>query len=163
MRTCGDCTYCCKVVAVTELDKPPGVWCQHCDIGHGCKIYAERPGGCRAFECFWLQSGNWDESLKRYRMPDEMRPDRVHAVFGGNRGGTKVMLYLDPATPDIWRTNRLVYRQVEALRKKHSVAVVCGDRRILLPAYTLQGRLEAEALVQLKGMRGEGDDIEDGE
>jgi hypothetical protein len=34
---------CCKVLGITELQKPVGKWCPHCDIGKGCKIYESRP------------------------------------------------------------------------------------------------------------------------
>jgi hypothetical protein len=150
-RTCGSCTYCCKVVAVTELGKPPGVWCGHCAIGTGCKIYADRPEGCQAFECFWLQSGAFGEGL--YRMPDEMRPDKIKVVFGGTAGGHKCMVYVDPATPDAWRTNRLAAEFIERMRKAYSVVVVCGDRRKFLPAYTAEGQRDMERLIQLGGSR----------
>ena len=43
-RTCGDCTLCCKVMAIEELAKPVGTWCPHCKPGRGCRIYPDRPG-----------------------------------------------------------------------------------------------------------------------
>jgi len=66
-RACDGCTMCCKVLGITELDKPVGKWCQFCDIGHGCKIYDTRPGECRTFHCMWLV----DE-----RLSDIWKPDR---------------------------------------------------------------------------------------
>jgi hypothetical protein len=42
-RACGDCTLCCKVMAIEALAKPAGSWCRHCKPGQGCAIYAERP------------------------------------------------------------------------------------------------------------------------
>src|SRR5436305_14221849 len=42
-RSCGDCTLCCKLLSITELEKPIGKWCPHCEIGKGCKIYDCRP------------------------------------------------------------------------------------------------------------------------
>ena len=150
MRTCGECTYCCKVVEVTELNKPSGVWCENCDIGRGCKIYADRPDGCQGFVCFWLQKGNFPTELGAYGMPDEMRPDKVKAVFGGNQGDTRAVVYIDPSTPDHWRTNRLVNEYIERLRRWYSVIIVCGnDGRKLLPAYNAQGQRDVETLVQL--------------
>ena len=140
MRTCEDCTFCCKVMAVTELNKAPGVWCSDCVPGHGCKIYDDRPAGCRDFECFWLQSGNFPEGQRLHVMPEEMRPDRVKAVFGGNNTNPHlVMLYVDPVTPRHWRENRTVLGYVEYLRKAFSVVVVWGDNRTVLPAYTEEG------------------------
>lgn len=71
VRVCGGCTACCKTHAVRELPKKAEVWCTHCDIGKGCKIYDSRPGGCREFQCGWL-AGMWKE---------EDRPDRLKIVL----------------------------------------------------------------------------------
>jgi len=53
-RTCGSCTACCKTHPIAEFKNPAGVWCQHCDIGKGCKIYERRPQECQDFKCDWL-------------------------------------------------------------------------------------------------------------
>lgn len=53
-RTCGGCTACCKTHGVKELSKPGGAWCEHCDVGQGCKIYSERPNSCQQYKCAWL-------------------------------------------------------------------------------------------------------------
>ena len=42
-RSCGSCSECCRLIGVEELAKPAGQWCTHCDPGHGCRIYPERP------------------------------------------------------------------------------------------------------------------------
>ncbi len=83
-RTCGSCTACCKSLAVMELKKPPKKWCPHCDIGKGCKIYAERPISCREYRCEWLK-GFGDETA---------RPDHTKVILdyfilpNGLTGGT---------------------------------------------------------------------------
>ena len=38
-RACGALHLCCKVYALPELEKPPGVWCRHCTPGKGCAIH----------------------------------------------------------------------------------------------------------------------------
>ena len=53
-RRCGSCTLCCKVLAITELQKPRGTWCPDCSPGKGCNIYETRPAECRSFMCGWL-------------------------------------------------------------------------------------------------------------
>ena len=70
-RTCGSCTACCKALEVVELTKPLGKWCQHCSIGKGCKIYAERPQSCRDFRCEWLKGLGEEED----------RPDRIRVIL----------------------------------------------------------------------------------
>jgi len=77
-HSCGSCTLCCKLMAVyhdeglTRLQKPANTWCEHCDIGKGCRIYENRPKPCVVFECLWLQHSE---------MPDELKPDRSHVVM----------------------------------------------------------------------------------
>src|SRR5262245_34979797 len=54
-RQCGDCSLCCKLLNIDELNKPANTWCQHCRPGKGgCSIYADRPPDCRTFACGWL-------------------------------------------------------------------------------------------------------------
>ena len=72
-RVCGSCTACCKTpdLNTPEYYKPQGVWCKHCAIGQGCKIYDKRPLDCQNFECEWL---------KGYGSEEE-RPDRFHIIL----------------------------------------------------------------------------------
>lgn len=69
-RPCGECTACCTVLAIAELDKPAGVPCEH--LGdRGCGIYAARPKACREFQCAWrIGVGTV-----------EQRPDRTGVVL----------------------------------------------------------------------------------
>ena len=53
-RQCGDCSLCCKVLGIPELEKPKDVWCPNFAAGAGCRIYADRPPSCRNFACQWL-------------------------------------------------------------------------------------------------------------
>src|SRR4030095_7963556 len=68
MRECGGCTLCCRLERVPQLNKRPGDWCIHCNVGKGCKIYSDRPSVCREFRCLWLDD---------LTMSDAMRPDHV--------------------------------------------------------------------------------------
>lgn len=72
MKNCGECTLCCKLMAIEELSKPVGVWCEHCKVGSGCGIYADRPPSCQTFRCMWLDQEVW---------PDELRPDKSGVLF----------------------------------------------------------------------------------
>lgn len=69
-RTCGECTLCCKTHGIPELNKPPKVYCPHCKINEGCKIYRRRPASCKHFTCLWL----FGHGPLRYR------PDKVGIV-----------------------------------------------------------------------------------
>ena len=71
-RICGACTACCKTHEVVEINKPAGVWCAHCEIGKGCRIYNERPQTCKSFRCLWLRGIGKGKD----------RPDRSKVVWG---------------------------------------------------------------------------------
>ena len=85
---------CCKVLGITELQKPVGKWCPHCDIGRGCKIYSSRPEECRTFMCAWLV----DE-----RFSDAWNPDRSKMVVTPGHDGNTMEIRCDPGSPTAWR------------------------------------------------------------
>jgi len=93
-RECGTCTLCCKVMAIDELGKPPGVWCQHIVRNKGCKIYETRPAECRSFYCHWML----EKSL-----PAEWKPERAKFALVVNAGG-HVTAFVDPGFPGAWRS-----------------------------------------------------------
>ena len=117
-KECGGCTACCKIMAITELDKPAHQWCAHCDIGKGCNIYGDRPQSCRDFECVWLQAG--PEVLD-----DSFRPDRVKVVFTAS--GDKLVAHCDPAS-SAWRQPKIMEVLWRAANKKGHSIVRSGRR-----------------------------------
>jgi hypothetical protein len=91
-RSCQDCTLCCKLVAVFELEKPAQQWCQHCEIGKGCMIYDTRPADCRTFYCGWLL----DE-----RISDDWRPSHCRMVVKFEP--KRIVIHVDKDRRDQWR------------------------------------------------------------
>jgi hypothetical protein len=91
-RRCGDCTLCCKVMAIEELAKPVNIWCPHCKPGRGCLTYASRPAECQTFNCLWLVNdqleGHW-------------KPSKSRLVLTTSEDGIEVRC--DPGFPDAWR------------------------------------------------------------
>jgi uncharacterized protein len=71
-NTCGECTVCCTLSVVKELNKSAGETCKHCISKVGCGIYEERPKDCIDFECAYLESGTDNISL---------RPDKCNVMF----------------------------------------------------------------------------------
>jgi hypothetical protein len=65
-RHCGDCTLCCRLLPVAEIEKPALAKCRH-QCRRGCRVYDARPVSCRAWSCQWLQGH-----------PTGPRPDRAH-------------------------------------------------------------------------------------
>ena len=85
MRTCGDCTLCCKVMAVNSMSKPRGAWCRNC-TKRSCAIYDERPDDCRQFNCVWL---------KVETLPNELRPDKCGFVLTTTERNDTVQVNID--------------------------------------------------------------------
>lgn len=129
-RTCGNCTLCCKIVSVLELEKPTMTWCEHCDIGRGCKIYDQKPESCRTFNCMWLLNTWMEESL---------RPDRCKVVFE-TCYGTKVILALLNEGNDDAHLKQPVAGLIEHIvgRLKYSVIVVKSGMAGREPIFYLQ-------------------------
>src|SRR5690349_9288053 len=93
-RECGECTLCCKLMAVEDLKKAAGTWCTHCTTGSGCRIYETRPQESRHFVCAWLESTTLDEQWK---------PSRCKFVVFAEPGSVNLKVSVDPARPDAWR------------------------------------------------------------
>lgn len=65
MRSCGDCSLCCKLPRIEfgpDGCKAAGEWCEQCVPGRGCSLYDDRPEVCRRFSCLWLTDDGWPES-----------------------------------------------------------------------------------------------------
>jgi hypothetical protein len=70
-RVCGECTACCTILAVKELNKASFQPCPHeCA---GCAIYDSRPRSCRSWSCGWL--------LGRVPGDERRRPDKIGLIF----------------------------------------------------------------------------------
>lgn len=91
-KQCGKCNLCCKLMIIPELEKPDNVWCTHCDIGTGCRIYDARPQMCRDFRCHYLT----DDVLG-----EEWNPARSHFVLRSD--GNMLIVQVDPHRPDAWK------------------------------------------------------------
>ena len=68
---CGECTVCCTLSVVEELDKKAGETCKHC-ISNSCGIYGQHPEVCKDFECAYLESKITNV---------ELRPDNCNVMF----------------------------------------------------------------------------------
>ncbi|MDR3518330.1 MAG: hypothetical protein P4M00_21250 [Azospirillaceae bacterium] len=117
-RSCASCTLCCKLMGVPELKKPAARWCSDCDQAQGCTVYERRPPSCRNFACFWLMDDQF---------PDEMRPDRIHALLAFNDTPDSVVLHVDPAHPAAVRSAE-VSALIDALLKNYQKLFVLMGR-----------------------------------
>lgn len=112
MRKCGECTLCCKLLAVKSIGKETGKRCVHQRHGKGCSIYAERPTECRIWHCRWL-AGFGTEDMRRpdrsHYVLDPM-PDVITVTGPGDEPPSEhqvLQVWLDPAYPDAHRDPEL--------------------------------------------------------
>ena len=126
-RACGSCTLCCKVYALPELDKPPGVWCKHCTPGKGCKIHKSAPEQCQQFFCFWMSDAT---------MPDDWRPDKARFVLSVFPLNGFLYGQVDPGSPGAWRKqpyyDRLRAMARTLLAQRRHVIMFSGDEATLV-------------------------------
>ena len=124
-RACGDCTLCCKVMAIEEIAKPAGRWCRHCRPGRGCLVYDARPAECRAFNCLWLI----DE-----RFAVHWKPSRSKIVLTTSADGIEIRC--DPGFPDAQRKEPFCSEigVLAASGEEHDVTVlvIAGQRMVLV-------------------------------
>lgn len=93
-RTCGPCDLCCRLPSIDwpefpELHKPADANCRQLVRGQGCRIHADRPMHCAAFQCLWLMGFG----------PDELRPDRIGGFMDAADSG-ELYLVTDKERPD---------------------------------------------------------------
>jgi hypothetical protein len=124
-KACGECTLCCKVMAVEELAKPAGVWCSSCKPGRGCLVYASRPIECQTYSCLWLMDDRFDQRWK---------PSKSKLVLTTSQDGIEIRC--DPGFPDAWRKEpfRSEMHKWAVSGETHDVTVVViiGERMILV-------------------------------
>lgn len=155
IRTCGECSLCCKVFDdIGGIDKPKGGWCPHCSLkGGGCKIYADRPDTCRSFQCLWIQARGEEHAL-----PDWMKPNKVRFVVN-SPNGYDLVLHVDPSMPDAWRKPEIIYFFSKLAEKMHGfgvITVIGGGRYYqILPQGPVEvdGKQETNGLYTLQVMR----------
>jgi uncharacterized protein len=127
-HVCGDCTLCCTLLHVTELNKPSHVRCVHLIQGvatrPGCSIYHKRPQSCKDFECMWLQEDD---------MPQELRPDRSHVVLWVTSNGKILIASVDPAFPNAYREGEMGRLLQSMLNVPDAqVGIIVGEARFPL-------------------------------
>lgn len=120
-RQCGECTLCCELLPVAEINKPASTRCKHQSRTKGCKIYANRPISCRVWSCVWWL--NVDVEGMR-------RPDKTHYVIDPTPDIVKqtnddtgysaelpvIQVWCDPKYPEAYKDPALldfIYRRAE--------------------------------------------------
>ena len=126
-KQCGDCSLCCKVLGIPELQKPKDSWCPNFTAGIGCRIYDERPPSCRSFSCRWLTD---------LAMGPEWKPSICKMVVDSRPG--LFVVHVDPAVSQPWRAEPFlsVLKRLSAQGLQKSVIVMVIEKRrtiVILP------------------------------
>jgi hypothetical protein len=118
---CGDCTVCCTLSVVKELNKKAWEQCSHC-VNNGCEIYGKHPQECKDFECAYLQGGN----------NIELRPDKCGVMFFKNSD----RIFTGVIVPDVEVTNT-AKGQIDAFNKQRFSVIIfkLGEHKpMIMPA-----------------------------
>lgn len=129
MNACGNCTLCCKLMAVTELDKPARQWCAKADPTRGCTDYPARPASCAEYECVWLVS----QRRPGGGLAPELRPDRSRVVLNVGLDGTGIVFHVDPSRPAAHQTGAAGELLESVIQQGQDVVIVVGDQRTEIP------------------------------
>ena len=88
-RNCGGCTACCTAMANSAVEPPKPTFssCQF-QCADGCSIHADKPQGCREFNCLWVQ-----DTGKLFK--EDERPDKfgIVAVAECTQFGPTIRIY----------------------------------------------------------------------
>ncbi len=110
-------------MAVEPLQKAANAWCTHCDIGQGCRIYADRPQQCRDFNCQYLVEP---------AIGEHWRPTKSRMVIRTPPDGKGVAVHVDPTRPNAWRAETY-YKDIKgwskiAAERGQQFLVIVGER-----------------------------------
>ena len=126
-RQCGDCSLCCKVLGIPELDKPKDAWCPNFASGTGCRIYEDRPPSCHDFSCRWLNDP---------AMGPEWKPSVCKMVLDSRP--RLLTVHVDPAVSQPWRGQPYygVLKRLSAQGLTRNVIVLVMEKKrsiVILP------------------------------
>lgn len=132
-RVCGDCTACCTILQVVELNKPINTPCPHC-TAHNCAIYSSRPLTCRIWSCEW-----W---LGRLGLTDGQRPDKLGLMFAFDPD-SPVIAY--EVAPDAAKSKKAV-KVLNRIKSERTLLLQrCGSReRVALSGPLARQAAQAE-------------------
>lgn len=150
-RSCEGCTMCCKLLRIEALDKPRSQWCDHCDIGVGCKIYEDRPTECRTFNCGYLTEAH---------IGDHWKPAKSKMVIALATDANRLTVFVDPDRPDAWRKEPY-YSDIKswaraAVKNRGRVIVSLGNEVIVVTPddETNLGPVDEDQLIIARRKRG---------
>jgi hypothetical protein len=101
---CRTCTMCCVLPEINALAKPQYHACSHLQ-NKGCSLFGDpsRPATCVAYQCAYL-SARLTNAPDRGEIP---HPLEAGAYFHRDPGGAAIVLFVDPARPQLWKRSAI--------------------------------------------------------
>jgi hypothetical protein len=131
---CRTCTLCCTLPDILALDKPMYRPCRHIrDQGCGLFGQPERPRTCEAYMCAYL-SARLSDAPDRNRIP---HPLEAGAYFHRDPIEKAVVLFVDPARPELWKRSGLVACLRPWIERGHVLLVIDRGRRMTIGSVAL--------------------------
>jgi len=130
---CQDCTGCCEVLEVPQVNKAflePCKYLGQTFFGKGCIAYLERPDVCKRYVCLWLESQRRSDVAS---LPENMRPDVSKCVLGWPYSQDRETMFVYPFAEDqmAWLKPPVRDYLRDILAKGAKVVVVLKDKRLV--------------------------------
>ena len=137
---CGECTLCCKLLHIPDMNSPVGVYCAGCDPNVGCNIYDKRPEECRTFQCSWSQMEKAHIDLKPENCGVIFEKVNDTLMFGSIDGNLKDM-------------SDLIKSQIKSFGKEGFSVMMQQFNPHKFMCFTVKGTNKDEIIKALKGKK----------
>ncbi|MGL5117021.1 MAG: hypothetical protein ACRC7C_17020 [Beijerinckiaceae bacterium] len=131
---CRTCTLCCVLPKIAALTKPMYRSCSHLK-DKGCSIFGQpaRPGACAAYECAYL-AARLADSPERNRIP---HPLEAGAYFHRDPVEKAVVVFVDPAKPEVWKRSAIPDLIRPALARGDTLVIFDRGRQMTIKTVAL--------------------------
>jgi hypothetical protein len=155
---CRTCTLCCTLPDIAALEKPMYRACRHIDNG-GCGIFGrpERPAACLAYRCAYL-AARLADLPERNRIP---HPLEAGAYFHRDTAERVIVLFVDPARPELWKTSVIVPFIRPSIEAGFALLVIDRGHRMTVTSPSLFEAILARDFVAFAESEGRQPDIPD--
>lgn len=92
-------------------------WCQHCDIGKGCKIYEQRPVECRDFTCGWLNNAG-------KLFGEHWFPVKSHLIVSFLKDYPVMYIQTTQRHKNVWRKKPFLDEIIQIAKKKPFYVII---------------------------------------
>ena len=121
IRECGECTVCCLLTHIPQLNKPVYKLCEYCDEDAGCNQYDARPEACKKYLCVW----------RIEELSESLRPDKCHVMFERLPGNSTYVGLVQPGYEKRWLTQEVQKFTNDKLKKGSAVIVNAVGRKFI--------------------------------